>query len=67
MDHLKKFKSEVIPLMSTFKEKFKVMTADNEKMNNCIAIFDETMCEKASKTSLYDLEKTIGDEYVSKH
>lgn len=34
-------------------------------MRNCIREFDETMCEKASKISLIQLEQEINDSYVS--
>lgn len=34
-------------------------------MRNCIRAFDESMCEKAGKISLIELEQEINDNFVS--
>lgn len=42
------------------------MEESNEEMKNCIRGFDETICEKASKLSVYEVEKRICEDFVTK-
>ena len=60
------FRNEVYPVFEEFKNRFQDMKDNNEEMKSCIRGFDETICEKASKMTVYDLEKRICEDFVTK-